>query len=196
MALEDIINRIASDAEAESQQVRTGGSVRAGELLAAARAEAEQHHSRAIEQAKRVAASRAATVIASARLEARDRALSAKRELVNAALAGVVDAVEALPDDRYSRFLAAGIAESVRDGDVVAFAASDGRHVEAIREMVRAAAPDVSLEWDDAPAPVPRGALITGPRTHVQVTPAAVVDARRDELELNVATRLFSGEGS
>lgn len=195
MALADIISRIASDAAAECELELSAAAVRADALLAAARAEAEAHQSRTIEAARRDAASQAATLVATTRLGARDEALTAKRELVTTTLGGVTEALEALPGDRYARFIAAGIADAVRDGDTVALAADDAGHVAAIRAAVQERAPGVSVEWEEDPAPVSRGAIITGPRTHVEVTPASVVASRRDELEVKVATRLFSREG-
>jgi vacuolar-type H+-ATPase subunit E/Vma4 len=192
--LADIINRIASDASAESEGELAAASARADELLGAAAATAQAHHERAIEAAARDSASQAATIVSSARLAARDRALSAKRELVTSTLSRVVEAIESLPADAYVRFLAAGVAGSVRAGDSVALAAADSEHMAALQAIVTAEAPDVPLLWDAAPARVSRGVVVTGPRTSVEVTPSSVVDERRDDLELAVATRLFSGK--
>jgi vacuolar-type H+-ATPase subunit E/Vma4 len=194
VALADIITRIASDASSESERELSAAAIRAEELLATARSEAEAYHDRTIEAAKRDSASKSATVLATARLAARDQALTAKREIVAATLTGAVEAIEALPADRYVRFLAYGIARSARSGDSVALAVADVDHVTSLRAAVASAAPELSLDWDAAPASVPRGAVVSGSRTRVEVTPASVVSERRDELELIAAPQLFSGE--
>lgn len=194
MALADIINRIASDGSAESEGELAAATARAEQIIADARTQAESHHEHALEMARRDSASAAATIVASARLATRDQALAAKRELIAETLTRVVEVIEALPADRYARFLAQGITNSARPGDVVAFAAADRGIADAVRGVVESAADGQPMQWSDDPAPITRGVLVTGPRTTVEITPASIVAERRDELEAMVATELFPRE--
>ncbi len=194
MALADIINRIASDGSAESEGELAAATARAEQIIADARAQAESHHEHALETARRDSASAAATIVASARLAARDQALAAKRELIAETLDRVVEVIEALPADRYARLLTEGIANSARPRDIVALAAADRGLADAVRGAVESSAAEPTLQWSDEPAPITRGALVTGPRTTVEITPASIVAERRDELESMVATELFPRE--
>lgn len=196
MALADILSRIERDAAEEAARIEHAARARGEELIAEATERAEAEAARTVAAAAREAQTEAATLLASARLRARDRALTEKRTVVAEALAGVAAAIAALPAEQYVRFLGTAIASRTRSGDTVALAASDLAYRDEIESMVRAQAPGLSLTWSMEPAPVDRGAVITGGKTRVEVTPQAVVGERRDELEVAISARLFGpGEG-
>ncbi len=191
MALADIINRIEGDAEREAHRVVRDAEElsarRASETLERARAQAE----RTRERIRRETEVEAATRVAAARLAARDEALRERRALVEEALAAVVTSLEALPDEEFARFLAAAIAREARSGDVVSLAPADQSLRETIRGIVEKSAPGLELEWSEKPAPLERGALVTGGRTRAEITARALVDACRGDLEVTVASSLF-----
>lgn len=194
MALADIIRRIEGDAAAEAAHVLSDARAKADELLAGAREAAEDQGARAVETARRGADVEAATLVANARLSARDDALTARRALVEEALDAIVSRIEQAEPDAYARFLARGIAAGVRDGDSVAFAPADAAVASQVRGAVEAAAPGVALTWPAEAAPLGRGAYIAGSRTHFEVTARSVVEERRGELEVEVAATLFGQE--
>lgn len=191
MALADILSRIECDAAEEAARIERAAQAKGEELIAESTANAEAEAARIVAAATRDAQAEASTLLAAARLEARDRALAEKRSVVAEALEGVAAAIAALPAEQYARFLGGAIAAQARTGDVVALAASDLHHLEAIRETVHAVAPGLSLTWSDEPAQIDRGALVIGGRTRAEITPQAIVAERRDQLEVIVSARLF-----
>ena len=195
MALADIIKRIEGDTATEAAHVLGDARAKADELLSRARESSEAQSAKALDAARRGADVEAATLVANARLSARDQALSARRALVEEALDAIVARIEEAAPDAYARFLASGIAAGVRDGDSVAFAPADAALSSQVREAVEAAAPGVALTWPAEPAPLERGAYISGARTHFEVTARSIVEERRGALEVDVAAALF-GEGS
>jgi vacuolar-type H+-ATPase subunit E/Vma4 len=196
VALADIINRIEADAAAEAAQLLSDADARAFEVLEAARREAVEQAARIGADARRDADSEAATRLAGARLIARDVELTARRTLIDEAMTALSVAVEALPADDYVHFLGARLASGVRTGDSVAMGAEDAKLVDTVRAAVEAGAPGVELTWSSETAPFQRGALVSGPRTRLEVTPRSVIESQRDELDVRLARALFDvGEG-
>lgn len=191
MALADIINRIEGDAEREARRIvreaEEAAARRASETLERARAQAE----RTRERIRRETEVEAATRVAAARLAARDEALRERRALVDEALAAVVASLEALPADEFACFLAAAILREARSGDVVSLAAADQPLRDTVRGIVEQGASDLELEWSEEAAPLERGALVAGGRTRAEITPRALVEARRGDLEVTIASELF-----
>ncbi|MDZ4169325.1 MAG: V-type ATP synthase subunit E family protein [Coriobacteriia bacterium] len=196
MALADIIACIESDASAEAEVIVAQAREQAAALLAAAEHDAAASGAATLAGAQRAAESEASSLVAGARLEARDEAVRAKRDVLVETLSTVIEAIEALPGDRYAEFLGGLIGDNVRDGDTVALAAADQPVAAQIRRVVEQRAGAVTLEWAPGPAPLERGAAVTGQRTSLMLTPETVVEARRDELELTMAASLFAPEGA
>jgi vacuolar-type H+-ATPase subunit E/Vma4 len=196
VALSDIIKRIEADTAAEVERILAEADESAAQALAAARSEASEQASRIRAQAERDADIDAATRLAGVRLAVRDEALVARRLILDEALEALVAAVEALPAAEYARFLGAQVASGVRTGDSIALGADDASLADAVRAAVEATAPDVELAWSPEPAPFARGALVSGTRTHIEVTPRSVIESRRETLEIELAHALFGdGEG-
>lgn len=191
MAIDDIVGRIAVDAQDEAEV-----------LLAAARADAERRTSEARMRADaRTAAERAsarsalereaATLLANARLAARDAMLTARRSLDDEALSRVEETLVSLDDVRYASLLAREIAASAEGCTSLRVGSADA--VRLMRSLPAAlAAAGVALPIDEAPADVERGVVLLGDRLRVEVSAAAIVDARRDALLADVDALLFA----
>ena len=196
MALADVLNRIADDAAAEVGRLESAAREQSEALVAAAETSAAERAERTVRAAHRNAESEASARVATARLASRDAALSGKHEVLAEAIAAVVSTIESLPAERYARFLGEAIVAAVRDGDSVSLAEADVGAADAVRATVAELAGAVSLEWSPEPAPVRRGALVKGARTHMDITPESIVAERRAELELGMAPALFGQEGA
>lgn len=194
MAIGDIITRIGSDAERESDEAVKAAEQEAERLIAEARTEAAEAGRRTIESARARAAADADTVRANARLAARDRVLALKRELLADALGRVEERLAALPDDRYAAFLASAIASSARSGDTVRLAPADSGRKTALKAAVEKARPGLALTWSEEQAPVTRGAVIDGDRVSSDLSLAALVAADKERLSARIADVLFAGK--
>lgn len=194
MALADIIQRIDTDANAEAAGVVAVAEERAQATLETARATADAATAQTLAAAEHAAKRDADTIVVNARLQARDALVAAKRDLIENALAKGAEAAAALDDDAYAQFLARHIARAAQGGETVLFGSEDMARGVSIMEHVKTLAPELKLVVAEDAAPFGRGALLKGARMRVDLSLPAIVEDRRDELELVVAAVLFGKE--
>lgn len=193
MAIDDIVSRIDADASDEARVLLDAANAEADGLRADARARADARTAREVAQGAADAARDAATLLANARLSARDAMLTARQGLDLEALQRVEAALVALPDDRYAALLAREAASSVDGCDAVRIGTADA---DRLRTALPAAlkAVGVTLPIAGDAAGVERGIVLVGDRVRVEVSAAAIVAARRDDLLAGVDAALF-GKG-
>jgi vacuolar-type H+-ATPase subunit E/Vma4 len=191
VALADIIDRIEGDAVREGQSLLDAAQAEAEQLLTAARDEAEGAAKRAVADAEREAARDAATLVAAARLAARDEALAGRRALIERAMAALADRLVALPDAEYVEYLADAIAKSARGDERVLVAEA----TQAVEVRARELGRELALAYPDEPAPVAAGVLLEGERESVDLSIVGLIETRRESLVMEVADALFTPEG-
>ena len=193
MAIADIITRIEQDANAEADAIVAAAQERAGAIVAEARAEAEKQAARIRSRGADAARVEAETLLANARLAARDELLGAKQELAERVLAGVREALEKLPDDEYAAFIARETARVAVPGQQVRIAAEDAERLAGLGTLVAALGADITIAGEAVG--LARGVRVEGDGVRVEVSPAAYVEQRHGDM-LHVAVReLFPGEG-
>lgn len=193
MALADILSKIETDGGAEAQAILDAATKRAEGVLERAKAEAAAHTAQVVASAEKDARRQADTRVVSARLGARDRAVAARRELVNEALSALEDRLATLPDDEYAEFLAGRITSVARGGETLRLGSADQARSQAILSAVEGSS-KVSPVYSDEPAPFERGALLEGERVRVDLSLASIIDDERDRLEAIAGAVLFNGE--
>lgn len=200
MALADILARIEADAAGEAAEIVAAAEA-AAMLVAAESAEsAERLHATAVEQARREARRDADTLLAGARLSARDRALGARAELIDEVMELARRALADLDDEQYARLLAGHVASAARGGERILLGGEDR---ERLRDRIlpsvssvageRAAVLD-DLAVSDEGAPFARGLMLVGSRVRTDISLEAIVAERRGQLEMVVADVLFPAE--
>lgn len=191
MAIDDIVARILADAEAEAAELIAAAEADAEQVQGEAKARADAEAARLLARERARAANDAETLLANARLRARDAALTARLSLAAEVLGRVEADLTALPDDEYARLIAAGVASAATGRETVLLGAAD-----AVR--LRKHLPDalakagVKVAVGEEPADAERGVVLTGGGIRVEVSPAALVASRRDEL-LAEADRILAG---
>jgi len=194
VALADILTRIDGDTGAEVAAILSAASERAESLVADAGKRGDAHRAEVAASAHAMAVREADTIVVNARLAARDSEVTARRLLIDDALVAAADALAALPDAEYARYLASRIAASARGGESLRFGSADtGRATLVVDELSRIA-PRLDLKVGDEAAPFERGALLEGPRVRADLSLAALIHERRDDLEVVVARVLFPEE--
>ncbi len=198
MALADILERIEGDAVSEGQTLVDAAEAEAERMLSAARAEAGAAAERTVADAEREAARDAATLVAAARLAARDGALAGRRALIERAMAALADRLVALPDAEYAAYLGDAIARSARGDERVLVAAADrerlGGLAAAVEARARELGRELALTYPEEPAPVANGVLLDGERESVDLSIAGLIETRRESIVMEVADALFSPE--
>jgi vacuolar-type H+-ATPase subunit E/Vma4 len=198
VALADIIGRIESDAGAEARALTDGAKARAEAMLARAKRDGQHDRDRTLLEARHDAESRAATLLANARLSARDEMLGAKRALVERVLLEAEERLLALDDDAYARLIAKGIVQSARGGDVVRVAAADRKRLAGLSTWVADVADEAGRELElvylPEDADLAHGVVLEADRVSAEVSPASMVAGRRNELMAIATARLFPDE--
>ena len=192
MALSDILVRIDSDAAAEAGQLLAEAEGEAVRTIADAEATATREREQTLAATEREARNDAATLLANARLAARDTLLARKRELAEEVLASVRDALEGLPEQDYLDLIVRGVAAAAQGGETLLVSRADAARLNGLGHRLKELGVDVEISHE--PAHLPRGVLVTGDRVQAEVSPRSLVDDRRDQL-LPVAARALFGGG-
>lgn len=196
MALADIVQRIEREGVAEAYAILSTAQEQADKLVSDAREDAERARGRTLDKASRDARAESETILATTRLDVRDRALAARRALVERVLVGARDAVLATGDDEYADLLAQLIVRAARGGETVLVAAADvPRLAHRLRAAVtRATDRDLGLVWSGEVADVEHGVVLRGDRISFDLSVDAAIDERRDELAMLAAEVLLGEE--
>ncbi|MDQ7778437.1 MAG: V-type ATP synthase subunit E [Planctomycetota bacterium] len=203
MPIEDILARIDADAAKAMEQSRTAadsqkcailGEAQAAveKILAAARAEAQQH-----------AAVTKERLVSAARLEGRNRLLAEKQKLISLAFEKTLESVQRLPDDKYRRLILSLLLKYVDRGDETAVVSErdavrlGGAFIdEANKEVERAKSPSGKsrkghLKLITQKEETGGGFVLRSGRTELNITFPAMLKAVRDRMESDVAGTLF-----
>lgn len=200
MALADILNRIAADAAVEAQAVLDAARVEADQGLAEARSRAESAADGIERATAREASLTAETLLANARLEARDALLVAKRDVLDTALTKLGERIVELPDADYTAFLASAIVGAARGGERVLVATADAGRLEGLHEAVKAVAQaagrTLTLEFGGEQAAVAHGVMLLGTRDSVDLSVDGIIGGQRETLLMRLASLIFVDEGT
>lgn len=196
MALADIVQRIEREGVAEAYAIVSQAQEQADKLVSDAREDAERARGRTLDKAARDARTEAERILATARLDARDRTLAARRALVERVLRAARDAVLAVGDGEYANLLAGRIVKAAQGGETVLVAAADApRLADRLRTAVtRASDRDLGLVWSGEVADVEHGVVLRGDRVSFDLSVDAAIDERRDELAMLAAEVLLGEE--
>lgn len=193
MAIEDIVTRIADDAASEGAALLVLARDEADRVVADAKARADKRAAEVAAAGRAEVEREAATLLANARLGQRDARLAVRRQASDEALAGLETALVALDDARYAALIAGELGSVAIEGATLRLAAADAARLSAALPGALAAR-GLTIAIDDAPADVEHGVVLVGDRVRVEVSPAAIVDGRRQELEAE-ADRMLFGPG-
>lgn len=193
MAIADIITRIEQDAQAEADALLATARDRADAMVAAAKTEAEHDAARIRSRGAEAARVEAETLLANARLAARDGLLGAKREIAERVLDEARERLESLSDDEYAAFIAREVVHAAVPGQVVRVAAADKQRLASLGERLAAAGAPVTISGEAEG--LTRGVRVEGDGVRVEVSPAAYVAERHDALLPLAVRALFPEEG-
>lgn len=196
MALQDIIDRIERDAADEAGRLIDAAGARADSIREEAVAKAAAYTAETLTAIEKAARREAETLVVNARLHVRDESLASRRAWIDEAFARSVAALAQLPDAEYAEFLAKRIADAARGGERLLLGAADVSRGPAIAAALARIAPDLKLVVTDGAATFDRGALLVGDRVRADLSLEAIVEERRDELELVIARVLFGEAGA
>lgn len=196
MALSDIIERIARDAGQEADAIIAAANAEAERMVATATAQATESATRLERDTARDAERDAETVLAGARLRARDAEVAARGELVERALGMLEERIIGLPDDTYTSFIAGAVVDAAAGSEAVRVAAADSKRLSGLEAAVTAIARErgrvLTLRFDSEAADIAHGVVLVGDRSQNDLSIAGLISAEREALVMKLAATLFA----
>ena len=190
MALADIIRRISDDAEREAASLVLAAGQASEQMRHAAQASAAAERETMLASERATARDEAATLLAGARLRGRDRLVNEKRVLIERVLVDVVRRMQELPDADYAELIARGIAEVARGDESLLLAEVDASRLGAALPDALAKH-DLKVSIGGSTSEIEQGAMLVGERMRVEISPAAMVEARHAEMVALAGQVLF-----
>ncbi len=185
-----IAAKIVSDAVKMSNSTREEGSAKAQEIIERALNDVRifrEENMRETEILRREILERKESV---ARLEVKKLALKAKQRVLDTAFARALEAVRALPKDKYLKIIE-GMLASAEDGDVVKIAECDAKTVTAAFVKKTAEKYGVKLTLSKEYADIRGGVILTNGSYDKNFSLETEFDSLREEIEPAVAAEIF-----
>ncbi len=200
MPLDKLIERIISEAEEEGSQTKRRAEDERERILTAARAEAEKIKENVLQSYRREAQEEKKRRVTTENLEARTALLREKQDLIKSVINGVVRSVKEMPEDEYIELLLRMIsAVALKSKAELILSASD-RHrigdklVRMANERFRHAGLSGELFLSPETRDIEGGFIIRSEGIEINNSIEALINSKREELELKIADILF-GEG-
>jgi vacuolar-type H+-ATPase subunit E/Vma4 len=203
VGLAEIVQRIAADAEEQSDRIVSEARERAADIAARTKAESSAAAKAALSEAEARAARERAHSLAEARLAARNQVLEEKRAALDEVEALARELVGQSSTERYLKILAAAVAARASGDETVVFDPSDTERLG--QDLLRSANDELArlgkraeLSSEGGSADLGgAGLMLLGDGSEERITPASVVAEARIALEPEVARALFAdgGEG-
>ncbi len=188
MAIEDVRNRIISDAKTEADEILAQARSRADETLAAAKEKIAAE----TEEAKALVGVRAKSVedgfAASARLDAQKILLQKKREAIDRVYEKALERLLNLEKADAVELVAGLISRYGEAGDEVVFA-DNFPYAKEVSETEKVKSSGVKISTKTAP--LDGGLLLVGKTSDKDLSYGALLRADRDSNEAEIALRLF-----
>lgn len=200
MSLDTLIASIAREAQAEAerigQQARDEAARIRQEACDRAQAEAAQRRQARVDACRKETQQQ----LSQARLQARNRVLEVRQELVEAVFAEALDTLRTMDDEAYRAWMKRRLLDLYRsDEETVVVSENDrGRLTDGWRDEVNAALARAghphAVRIEYAPDGPDGGFLLRHPRYEVDVSFGALLDALKKQLRAEIAAALFDVE--
>ncbi len=192
MALEDIKNKILSDARSKKKELLDEAEAKRKEILAGYRKRAEEFAALQKEQAAAEGEGIRRGIVIDAKARRKSEALRQKRELLDRVFARAKTELAASPD--YAELvgrLARPACGEAQDATVVLSVAEKTLDEKFVRELGRQSGTDLKL--DSERREFTGGIVLKAGDVEWNLTLDALLDARKEDLERAVAKILFAG---
>ncbi len=197
MALEDIIEKIRSDASAGAEELLAGARAHVEERLAEARRLAEEAKARRLEQAERDAGSIRLRILALARLEARDHVLGCKQAGVESVFERAGAGLREMKPADYRALLEKVAAARASDGEDILPGKADAALIDesfvagANKQLAERGA---KLRLGPPAPDIERGFILKSGKIVTDCSLETLLREARERLETEVYRRLFGEE--
>lgn len=191
MGIDNILGRIAVQAEAEVSRTTEEAKAQAAELLSQRKQEIDSYAAERLSAAEQDALERINRIKISASLDKRKALLSAKREMIDEVINETITYFSKMPKVKYSEFLA-GVAKKTATKGTLYFAESDKDIKDKVQSLLSEQA-GIRIS-DSFTSEIPSGFLLKYDNVVINCSVPAIVDSMKNELEQDIAKVLF-GKG-
>ena len=190
--IEKITKRIEAQAQAEIDRILAEAKERADEIHAQAEAQAEAERVALTARNEKVAAEREERLVGAAQMEAKKIVLAARQEQLEKAYAKALETLCSMPDEQYTKTLAALLEQAAPDGKGSVIFAPD------VRERIGAATVALaneklkgSLTLAEETRPMQGGFILSKGNVEVNCTFETLVRLQKAETAGAVLKKLF-----
>ena len=188
MGIDNILERIAVEAEKSAEGITAEARRKAVDIYAEKTAEAKTATAAMIEAAEKEAKKKINHIKSTASLESRKLVLAAKREVIDEVLDDIPTAFRKIPRDEYAAFLA-GVAVKSAEKGTLYFANSDVDVAETVKELLKDK-PQYKVS-KTASKEIASGFCVKYDNVKIDCSIASIVENMRPELEAIVVSKLF-----
>lgn len=192
MALADIIEKIKADGVKEAEQIVSAANEQASEIVAHAQEVVASERARALAHSEEVARREANIILVNGRLKARDTELEHKRAVIDEVLSEVVAEIEGLDAASFAELIVSKALATSYGTEQLLIAGLSSGQVTAITDALHKRQSGITVQVDaKADEKSQPTILLQGDGVSVDLSPAALVEQSRRELEPMLAGVLF-----
>lgn len=204
MSLDSILDRIAEEARAHSEQIRKEAEARRERIVREAREKGKSEAADILKRGQEDAKVRHERMVTLANLENRKRLLAAKQKSIQTAFDSALRSLADLPDERYKGLIKTMILATATGTERVILSKRDrdrlgNGFLAEVNHALKVLNKPGSLEFSDETRDITGGFILLGERVETNVSFDAALSLIRDDLEPEVAHVLFGrdtpGEG-
>lgn len=190
--IEKITKRIEAQAQAEIDRILADAKERADEIHAQAEAQAEAERVALTARNEKVAAEREERLVGAAQMEAKKIVLAARQEQLEKAYAKALEALCSMPDEQYTKTLAALLEQAAPDGKgSVIFAPDVKKRIGAATVALANEKLKGSLTLAEETRPMQGGFILSKGNVEVNCTFETLVRLQKAETAGAVLKKLF-----
>lgn len=191
--IEKITQRIDDDAQAEIEQILSAAKAQAAQITARHQEQANKEAADLTAKNEKAAAEREDRLVSVAQMEARKVTLGAKQQMVEMAFDRALDQLCSLPDDQYTKTVAALMKQAAPDGKgSVIFAEKERQRIgSAAVAMANDLIGGGKLTLSDETRSIRGGFILVNGSVEVNCTFETLVRLQKGEIAGEVAKRLF-----
>lgn len=190
--------KIIADANNRAQSVIVDAREQADAILQEARSKIEQQEQEMLARAKKEAKERYEKLIAVGKTEIKIRILTQKQDILDEAFNCALDSIVNLPPDEYIGLLVKLATELIKKGDEEIILSSKDKarigaqFVDLLNKSVSTRIQKPNITLSDETKEMAGGFILRSGNVEVNYSIGDVLNAKRDEIELEVAKTLFS----
>ena len=198
MALEDIVRNIKAKATQEAKKIKEEADKEREEIIKKAREEADKVKNRILHQLESQAKDEKRKLVIRMRSGGRKNLLILKRKLIDEAFRQAEQKLSSLEKTEYLSLIKRSLLSNIDSGEEEIIVSSrdeewmEGNFIKDLRKSLKDFGTTEGVKFSPKLEPQERGFILKKKEMQINCTFSSLFSSLRDELEIEVARRLFS----